>query len=153
MCSSDLGSSVLLTGIALGLLLGLLAGGRLEHLAAIRLRRLGILFAAVVVRFGTEALIQRDLLPEPTLRVPLLAIGSLGLVAALWANRRLTGIPVALAGKAFASLVAGGEAFKQRIKGLNMDQTVKDTILTLFRDEQMKAQDRDVQDRIKDLTK
>ena len=31
-------------------------------------------------------------------------------------------LPVALAGKAFASLVAGGEAFKQRIKGLNIDR-------------------------------
>jgi hypothetical protein len=45
---------MLIGGVAVGLLLGLLAGGRLDNLANIRLRFLPLLFLGVIVRFGTE---------------------------------------------------------------------------------------------------
>jgi hypothetical protein len=46
---------VLIAGIALGLILGLLAGGSIGHLASVRLRWIALLFLAVLVRFVTEA--------------------------------------------------------------------------------------------------
>ena len=48
---------MLIAGIALGLVLGLLLGGRLERLADIRLRFLPLLFLAVILRFATEAML------------------------------------------------------------------------------------------------
>ena len=47
-------SPMLIGGIALGLILGLLAGGPITNVASIWLRRIGILFGAVFLRFGTE---------------------------------------------------------------------------------------------------
>ena len=41
----------------LGLLLGLVLGGKIERLADIRLQYLPLLFVAVIIRFGTEALL------------------------------------------------------------------------------------------------
>ena len=64
---------MLIGGIALGLVLGLLLGGRLEHLADIRLRFLPLLFLAVIVRFATEAMLGFGVEIAETLRVPLLA--------------------------------------------------------------------------------
>ena len=46
---------MLIGGILLGLVLGLLAGGRLRNLAEIQLRWTGLLVAALVLRFATEA--------------------------------------------------------------------------------------------------
>ena len=46
---------MLIVGILLGLVLGLLAGGRLSNLGTIQLRWIPVLFAAVIIRFGTEA--------------------------------------------------------------------------------------------------
>ena len=54
---------MLIGGIALGLVLGTLAGGNLSNLAYIRLHRMGLLFAAVFIRFGTETLLN-ELLRE-----------------------------------------------------------------------------------------
>ncbi len=48
---------MLIGGVALGLIVGLLLGGRLERLADVRLRLLPLLFVAVIVRFGTESLL------------------------------------------------------------------------------------------------
>ena len=45
---------MLLGGILLGLILGLLAGGRISNLGTVRLRWVGFLFAAVLVRFTIE---------------------------------------------------------------------------------------------------
>jgi len=44
---------MLIGGILLGLVLGLLAGGRLRNLAEIQLRWTGLLVAALVLRFAT----------------------------------------------------------------------------------------------------
>ena len=51
---------MLIAGIALGLLLGLFLGGKIERLADIRLRFLPLLFAGVILRFGTEARLVYD---------------------------------------------------------------------------------------------
>ncbi len=78
--------------------MGLLAGGRPEHLFAVRLRWLGLIFAAVVVRFVTEAALERGAEPGTALRI-LLLCGSYGLLAAgLWVNRRQPGLAVAFVG-------------------------------------------------------
>ena len=62
---------MLIAGIALGLLLGLLLGGRIERLADIRLRFLPLLFLGVILRFGTEALLAYDVPIIHELRLPL----------------------------------------------------------------------------------
>ena len=47
---------MLAAAIATGLLAGLLAGGHLDNLARVtRLRWVGLLFSALIVRLGTEA--------------------------------------------------------------------------------------------------
>jgi len=89
---------VLLGGIVLGLVAGLIAGGRLGNLLAIRMKWLPAIFLAVVVRFGTEAALLRDVPVAETLRVPLLVFAYAILLVALWANRRLPGISIAFVG-------------------------------------------------------
>ena len=89
---------MLIGGIALGLVLGLLAGGKLGNLALIRLRRSGLLFTAVIVRFGTESLLAADVAPVDALRVPLLGGAFALLLVALWANRGYPGISLAFVG-------------------------------------------------------
>lgn len=102
---------MLFLGIALGLVLGLLAGGRLANLAAVRLRWLGVLFAAVVVRFLTEAAIVRGVEPIDAARIPLLGAAYAALLISLWVNRRQPGLSVAFVGillNAVAILLNGG---------------------------------------------
>ena len=78
---------MLIAGILLGLVLGLWSGGKLSNLATIQLRWVGLLFAAVIVRFGTEILLNADVAIVDTLRVPLLATGFGLLLAVLLFNR------------------------------------------------------------------
>ncbi|HWR98530.1 MAG TPA: DUF5317 family protein, partial [Candidatus Methanoperedens sp.] len=102
---------MLLAGIVLGLVAGLAAGGRLDNLLAVRLRWTPLIFAAVALRLGTEAALLRDVAVVDELRVPLLAAAYVVLVVALWANRRLPGIGLALVGTALnatAIVVNGG---------------------------------------------
>ena len=89
---------MLIGGIALGLVLGLLANGNLGNLALVRLRRSRLLFIAVVVRFGTESLLTAGVAPMETLRVPLLGGAFAVLLIALWANRGYPGISLAFVG-------------------------------------------------------
>lgn len=96
---------MLIGGIALGLALGLLAGGRLEHLADIRLRFLPLLFVAVIVRFGTETLLAAGVEPVETLRLPLFALAYGVLLFALWHNRSYPGLALAMVGIAANALV------------------------------------------------
>ena len=89
---------MLLGGIALGLIAGLLAGGRLSNLLEVRLRWMAIIFLAVFVRYATEAALSRELPLAETLRVPLL-IASYGiLLLGTWSNRRLPGMSIAFVG-------------------------------------------------------
>ncbi|HSW41919.1 MAG TPA: MFS transporter [Patescibacteria group bacterium] len=102
---------MLLAGILLGLIAGLAAGGRLDNLLAVRLRWTLLIFVALAVRLGTEAALLREVALADQLRLPLLAAGFGVLVVALWVNRRLPGIGLALVGTALnatAILVNGG---------------------------------------------
>ena len=102
---------MLIGGIALGLVLGLLAGGTFWNLGTIRLRRLDLLILAVFVRFGTELLLNAHVAAVDLIRLPLLA-GSFGLLLlALWPNRRYPGISLAFIGvlsNAIVIVVNGG---------------------------------------------
>jgi MFS family permease len=89
---------VLLGGIALGLVAGLLAGGSVSNVVEVRLRWMGALFLAVVVRFGTEAALTREIPLAESLRLPLLVVAYLILLTGLWANRRQPGMAIALVG-------------------------------------------------------
>src|SRR6478736_3433443 len=89
---------MLIGGIALGLVLGVLAGGNLSNLGYIRLRRMGLLFAAAFIRFGTETLLNAGFPPAELLRLPLLGGSFALLLVALWPNRTYPGISLAFIG-------------------------------------------------------
>jgi DHA3 family macrolide efflux protein-like MFS transporter len=89
---------VLFGGIALGLVLGLLNGGRLTNVSTVRLKWAALIFLAVVVRYGSEALIVRGFDPAIALQVPLLVGASVILMAGLWANRRMPGMAIVFVG-------------------------------------------------------
>lgn len=102
---------MLIGGILLGLVIGLLAGGNLLNLAAIRLRLVWVLFAALLVRFGIETALAAGLPLAETFRLPLFALAFWMLIVALWANRARPGIVLAMVGvllNATAILANGG---------------------------------------------
>ncbi len=102
---------MLLTGVVVGLLLGLAVGGRLSALVNARLRYAILLFAAIALRFGTQLLISRGVDLADQLRVPLFATAFAMLIVTMWLNRRSPGMLVVLVGVAFnatAILVNGG---------------------------------------------
>jgi predicted MFS family arabinose efflux permease len=102
---------VLLGGIALGLVAGLLAGGSISNLVAVRLRWMGAIFGALLVRYGTELLIARGFGPADALRLPLFGGALALLLGALWANRRHPGMTLAFVGilsNALAIVANGG---------------------------------------------
>jgi DHA3 family macrolide efflux protein-like MFS transporter len=89
---------MLIGGILLGLLLGLLSGGRLRNLAVIQLRWTWLLLAALILRFATEAGLSAHIGIVEMFRLPLLA-GAFGmLLAALWVNRSYPGLSLAFLG-------------------------------------------------------
>jgi len=96
---------MLIGGIALGLVLGLLLGGRIERLADIRLQYLPLLFVAVIIRFGTEALLGLGVGIVDVLRMPLLGLSYGLLLFTLWHNRTYPGLALALIGVALNGLV------------------------------------------------
>ena len=101
---------MLIVGIVVGLVLGLLAGGRLGNLASIRLRTAWLLALAVVIRYGTEAVLNQQSQAE-FLRLPLLATAFALLLLALWINRSYPGLSLAFVGILFNAgviLVNGG---------------------------------------------
>src|SRR6185436_14341574 len=89
---------VLILGVALGLLLGVVAGGSIENLVHVRLRWVALLFVAAGVRFGTEFLLTQgnDLVEQ--LRLPLLVTAYTLLLVALFVNRRQPGMAMAFVG-------------------------------------------------------
>jgi MFS family permease len=89
---------VLIGGIALGLVLGLVAGGSIWHLARVRFRWLVALLLAVVLRFGTELAISAGIGIADAFRLPLFTLAYLLLLAGLWANRSQPGMLVAFVG-------------------------------------------------------
>ncbi len=102
---------MILTGITLGLIIGLLAGGRIMHLASVRLRWVPLLLGALILRFGTDALLSADVGLIGALRLPLMTAAFALLLTALWANRTYPGMTLAFVGtlaNALAILINGG---------------------------------------------
>jgi MFS family permease len=102
---------MLIGGIALGLILGLIAGGHITNLAYIRLHRLWLLVVAVVVRVATDYLLNAGIPIVDQLRVPLLALAFGLLLVALWSNRGYPGMSLAFVGvlsNAVVIVVNGG---------------------------------------------
>jgi MFS family permease len=97
---------MLLGGIVVGLLLGLLLGGRLERLAEIRLRYLALLFVAVILRFATEILLGAGGFEiVEALRLPLFTVAYALLLYTLWQNRGYPGLALAFVGVASNAIV------------------------------------------------
>jgi MFS family permease len=89
---------MLIGGIVAGLVTGLLAGGHLINLASVRLRWIGILFLAVVLRFVTEWALAAGIPFAETFRLPLFAASFGLLLAGLWVNRHQPGLSLAFIG-------------------------------------------------------
>jgi DHA3 family macrolide efflux protein-like MFS transporter len=89
---------MLIGGILLGLIAGLLAGGSVGNLASTRLRWIGLLFLAVIVRFATEWAIESGVEVAQSLRLPLFGLSFGLLLAGLWANRSHPGLSLAFIG-------------------------------------------------------
>ena len=90
--------AVLIVGPLLGLVLGLLVGGRLDNLLAVRFRLLQVIFLGFVLRIGIEYAINNGNAPIDALRVPnyMFAFGLL--LIGLWANRDQPGLSLAFVG-------------------------------------------------------
>ncbi|HET7677424.1 MAG TPA: MFS transporter [Candidatus Limnocylindrales bacterium] len=101
---------MLLSGIVVGLVLGLLLGGRIDRLIEVRLRLVGLIFLAVILRFGTEMAIRSRMPLVDELRLPLFALAFGALIYGLWVNRDRPGLIVAAAGAAsnLLAIVANG---------------------------------------------
>src|SRR4051794_21910814 len=102
---------MLIVSLLLGLVLGLLAGGRLENLANVRLRFVQLLFLGLVLRYATQFAIESGNAPVDALRLPLFAAGFALLLAGLWTNRGHPGLLLAFVGillNAVAIVTNGG---------------------------------------------
>ena len=102
---------MLIAGIVLGLVLGLLAGGSIGNLGTVRLRWVGFLFAAVIVRFTTETALGANLAIAEALQLPLFAVAYGMLLVGLWVNRAHPGMSLAFVGvlgNALVIVVNGG---------------------------------------------
>lgn len=102
---------MILIGILGGLLAGLALGGRWSALLHVRLRYAALIVIAIVLRYGTQLLLAREVAIVDALRVPLLAAAFGVLIGALWLNRASPGLILVLVGSAanaLAILVNGG---------------------------------------------
>lgn len=102
---------MLIGGIVLGLVVGLLAGGQITNLAAVRLRWVAILFLALLIRYATEAGLSAGIDAVEALRLPLFASAFGLLLVGLWVNRAHPGLSLAFIGilsNTVAVVVNGG---------------------------------------------
>jgi MFS family permease len=102
---------VILTVAIIGLVLGLLAGGRLGALFNARLRFGALILVAILLRYGTQISIANGVQIADTLRLPLYASAFGILAVCLWLNRDRPGLLAVLAGvvaNGIALIVNGG---------------------------------------------
>jgi predicted MFS family arabinose efflux permease len=135
---------VLIGGILLGLVAGLLLGGRLGNLADVRLRLLPLLFLAVIVRFGTETALAAGIDLVEALRVPLFVTAYGLLLSGLWANRALPGLSLAFVGilsNAIAIIANGGfmPIWEPSLHAAGFDANDVRTVFHVILDEQIDA--------------
>ncbi len=91
---------MIVLGLILGLVAGLVAGGRVMRLVDVRLRWVGLIFGAVLLRYGTQLAIAQGVELADTLRLPLYATAFVLLLAGLWPNRHHPGILAVMVGTA-----------------------------------------------------
>ena len=89
---------MLIGGIALGLILGFVAGGKLNNLLSIRLRLVQVTFFGLFLRVATQIAIENNNAPIEALRGPLFLIAFIAILAGLWANREHPGLSLAFVG-------------------------------------------------------
>lgn len=89
---------MLLIGAAVGLVLGLAAGGRIDALLNARLRFGLLILGAIVLRYGTQIAITNGVQIADQLRLPLYAAAFGVLAACLWLNREHAGLLAVMAG-------------------------------------------------------
>jgi len=103
---------MIVLGLALGLVLGLVAHGNIVRLIDVRLRWVGLIFVALALRIGTQLAIANggvDL--AETFRLLLYAAAFVALIAGLWPNRNhpgITAVIVGVAANGLAIAVNGG---------------------------------------------
>lgn len=89
---------MLFVAIAIGVVAGLLAGGRLSNLLSAQLRFGALIIGGLALRVGTQWLIDQGVDIVDQLRTPLFAASFGLLVVALWLNRAQPGLLVAMVG-------------------------------------------------------
>ena len=101
---------MLIGAVIVAFVLGIVAGGSPANLGRVQLRWAGLLFLAVLVRYGTEAAIRAGASPADALRLPLFGGAFVVLGVGLWLNRDRPGLLVAGVGVAANGLaiVANG---------------------------------------------
>jgi MFS family permease len=95
---------MLIATLVVGLALGVLAGGRIENLASVRLRLVQLLFLGLILRYTTQFAIEAGNSIADGLRLPLFATGFLLLLVGLWLNREKPGLPLAFVGILFNAI-------------------------------------------------
>ncbi|HEX7951123.1 MAG TPA: MFS transporter [Candidatus Limnocylindrales bacterium] len=102
---------MLIGALVAGLVLGLVAGGRFDNLASVRLRLVQALFLGLFLRYAVQYAIESGSEPAQGFRLPLFTLGFALLLWALWVNRSQPGIPLAFVGillNATAMVINGG---------------------------------------------
>ena len=102
---------MLILALVLGIVLGLLAGGRVTNIGNVRLRLVGLLFLGLVIRYGTQWAIEANVPYMDLARLPLFISGFVVLLLGLWLNREQPGLPLAFVGillNAGAIIINGG---------------------------------------------
>jgi MFS family permease len=89
---------VLILTLTLGLVGGLVAGGRITNIANVRLRWVWLLFLGLAIRYGTQWAIESGVPYIDLVRLPLFLSGFIVLLVGLWANRDQPGLPLAFVG-------------------------------------------------------
>jgi MFS family permease len=102
---------VLILALVVGIVGGLLAGGRITNIANVHLRFVWLLFLGLIIRYATQWAIENGIPGVELLRLPLFGAGFLVLLVGLWFNREQPGFPLAFVGillNAGAILINGG---------------------------------------------
>ena len=89
---------MLIGSLVFGIVLGLIAGGRIENLASVKLRLVQALFLGLFLRYAVQFAIENGNDIASGLRLPLFAFAFLFLLLGLWANREQPGIALAFVG-------------------------------------------------------
>jgi MFS family permease len=89
---------MIVIGLLVGLVGGLIAGGRIGRLVDVHLRWVGLIFLAVILRIGTQVAISNGVQIADALRLPLYAGAFALLICGLWPNRNYPGILAVIVG-------------------------------------------------------